>query len=44
MGRVQPGGKIEGRIIFSRGVQGRLEIEDTRVAVGGEYSGSVVVR
>jgi hypothetical protein len=44
MGRVQPGGEIVGRILFSRGVQGRLEIEDTKVAVGGEYSGSVVVR
>jgi hypothetical protein len=44
LGRVQPGGEIEGRIVFSRGVQGRLEIEETFVAVGGEYSGSVVVR
>ena len=44
MGRVQPGGEIVGRILFSRGVQGRLEIEETIVAVGGEYSGSVVIR
>jgi hypothetical protein len=44
IGRVQPGGRIEGRILFSRGVQGRLNIEETRVAVGGDYSGSVVIR
>jgi hypothetical protein len=43
MGRVQPGGQIAGRLVFSKGVQGRLEAE-ARVAVGGEYSGSVVVR
>jgi hypothetical protein len=42
MGRVQPGGVIEGRLVFSRGIQGRLEA-DARVAVGGDYSGSVVV-
>jgi hypothetical protein len=44
MGRVQPGGEIKGRIVFSRGVQGSLEIEDTKVAVGGEYSGLIVIR
>jgi hypothetical protein len=46
MGRVQPGGEgeIEGRILFSRGVQGRLEVDETRVAVGGAYRGSVVIR
>lgn len=43
MGRVQPGGQIAGRLVFSNGVQGRLEVE-ARVAVGGEYGGSVVVR
>jgi hypothetical protein len=43
MGRVQPGGEIEGRLVFSRGVQGRLQVE-ALVAVGGEYSGSVVLR
>ena len=43
MGRVQPGGQIAGRLVLSNGVQGRLEVE-ARVAVGGEYSGSVVVR
>ncbi len=43
MGRVQPGGELAGRLVFSRGVQGRLEVEAV-VAVGGEYSGSVVIR
>ena len=43
MGRVQPGGQIEGRLVFSNGVSGVLDV-DARVAVGGEYSGSVVVR
>jgi hypothetical protein len=43
MGRVQPGGQIAGRLVFSRGVAGRLEA-DAVVAVGGTYSGSVVVR
>lgn len=42
MGRVQPGGQIEGRLIFSSGVQGRLHVQ-AQVAVGGEYHGSVVV-
>lgn len=42
MGRVQPGGQITGRLVFSGGVQGRLEA-DAIVAVGGDYSGSVVV-
>ena len=42
-GRVQPGGEIDGRLIFSNGVQGRLTA-DAIVAVGGEYAGSVVVR
>jgi hypothetical protein len=43
MGRVQPGGQIEGRLVFSNGVSGVLDA-DAIVAVGGEYSGSVVVR
>lgn len=42
-GRVQPGGAITGRLIFSNGVSGRLEA-DAVVAVGGAYRGSVVVR
>jgi hypothetical protein len=43
MGRVQPGGKIEGRLVFSRGIAGRLEAE-AEVAVGGTYRGSVVIK
>jgi hypothetical protein len=43
MGGVQPGGQIEGRLVFSNGVEGRLQA-DAIVAVGGEYSGSVVLR
>src|SRR5688572_24054513 len=43
MGRVQPGGQIAGRLVFSNGVAGRLEVEAV-VAVGGEYSGPVVVQ
>jgi hypothetical protein len=42
MGRVQVGGAIDGRFIFSNGVAGRLDVE-SRVAVGGTYDGSVVV-
>lgn len=42
-GRVQEGGRVEGRIIASGGIAGVLEV-DARVAVGGSYSGSLVVR
>lgn len=42
MGQVQVGGHIEGGLIFSNGVQGRLDAQ-AQVAVGGEYSGSVVI-
>lgn len=42
MGRSQPGGRITGRLVFSNGVQGRLEV-DAQLAVGGVYQGSVVV-
>lgn len=42
-GRSQEGGQIEGRLIFSRGVQGALDV-DAQLAVGGSYDGSVVVR
>ena len=50
MGRVAPGGAIEGRLVFSNarsdelfnGVSGRLDA-DAVVAVGGTYEGSVVV-
>ena len=43
MGGVEPGGRIEGRLIFSNGVAGKLDVV-ARVAVGGDYSGSLVVR
>jgi hypothetical protein len=55
MGRVEQGGAIDGRLVFSKGsagrtclpgtegIAGRLEA-DARVAVGGEYRGSVVVK
>ena len=42
LGGVEPGGQIEGRLVWSRGIQGRLKA-DAVVAVGGEYHGSVVV-
>lgn len=42
MGSVEPGGHIDGRLVFSNGVAGVLNV-DARVAVGGSYSGSVVV-
>jgi hypothetical protein len=42
MGQVEPPGDIEGRLIFSNGVQGQLDVT-ARVAVGGDYRGSVVV-
>ena len=42
LGGVEPGGQIEGRLVFSNGVAGRLEA-DAIVAVGGTYHGSVVV-
>ena len=41
-GRVEPGGRIGGRLLLSRGASGRLDVE-ARVAVGGEYGGSAVV-
>lgn len=42
MGRVAPGGALDGRLVFSNGVSGVLDA-DGIVAVGGTYSGSVVV-
>ena len=42
MGGVEPGGRIDGRLVFSNGISGRLDA-DAIVAVGGEYDGSVVV-
>lgn len=44
MGGVAPGGEIDGRLQFHHGdVRGELDA-DAVVAVGGTYSGSVVVR
>ena len=42
-GGVEPGGRIEGRLLFSKGVAGTLRVE-ARVAVGGKYRGALVVR
>jgi hypothetical protein len=42
MGRVQVGGAIAGRFVFSDGVSGELDVNSI-VAVGGEYHGPVVV-
>jgi hypothetical protein len=42
MGRVQVGGAIAGRFVFSNGVAGELDVNSI-VAVGGTYQGSVVV-
>ena len=41
-GRVQEGGRIEGRILASGGLAGVLQA-DAQVAVGGSYAGSIVV-
>jgi hypothetical protein len=41
-GRSAPGGHISGHLIFSHGVSGALDAE-AQVAVGGSYSGSLVV-
>ena len=41
-GRAQPGGHIDGHLIFSNGISGVLDAS-AQVAVGGEYQGSVVV-
>ena len=43
VGGVEPGGRIDARLILSNGVAGSLEAAAV-VAVGGEYRGSVVVR
>ena len=42
MGRVQVGGAIDGRFVFSNGVAGELKA-DAIVAVGGTYQGQLVV-
>jgi hypothetical protein len=41
-GRSQPGGHIDGHLIFSNGVAGVLDAE-AQIAVGGSYDGSLVV-
>jgi len=43
MGRVQVGGAIDGRLVFSNGIAGMLDATSI-VAVGGTYSGSLVVK
>lgn len=43
MGRSEPGGAIDGRFVLHGGVRGELDV-DARIAVGGEYRGSIVVR
>lgn len=42
MGRVAEGGALDGRLVFSNGVSGVLDADGV-VAVGGTYSGSLVV-
>lgn len=42
MGRVQIGGAIAGRFVFSNGVSGELDVNSI-VAVGGDYQGPLVV-
>jgi len=42
LGQVEPGGHIVGRLVWSNGVAGKVDV-DAQVAVGGEYRGSVVV-
>ena len=43
MGRVAVGGTIDGRFVFSNGVAGEVDV-NAIVAIGGQYSGSVVVK
>lgn len=43
MGGVEPGGHIDGRLVFTGGVRGELDASAV-VAVGGEYAGTVVVQ
>jgi hypothetical protein len=42
MGYTAQGGHIDGRLVFSNGVAGEVGVS-AQVAVGGDYSGSVVV-
>ena len=41
-GRSQPGGHIDGRLVFSNGAAGELSVS-AQIAVGGVYDGSLVV-
>jgi hypothetical protein len=43
VGETNVGGAIDAHLVFSNGVSGALETSDARVAVGGDYHGSVVV-
>src|SRR5688500_12471045 len=43
VGQVKPGGDINARLVFTGGVTGSLETSNAVVAVGGDYSGQVVV-
>ena len=43
MGRSEPGGAIDGRLVLHGDARGALDV-DARIAVGGEYAGMVVVR
>ena len=42
MGRSEPGGHINGRLVFSNGIAGQVDA-DAFIAVGGTYDGSLVV-
>jgi hypothetical protein len=42
-GQTEVGGAIDAHLIFSNGVSGVLDAVGARVAVGGDYRGSVVV-
>lgn len=43
VGQVKPGGSINARLIFTGGVTGSLDTQNAVVAVGGDYSGQVIV-
>ena len=43
MGRSQPGGGIDGRLVLHGGARGVLDVQ-ARIAVGGDYAGSLVVQ
>ena len=42
MGRSEPGGAIGGRVVLQGDVRGELDV-DARIAVGGEYGGTLVI-